>query len=78
MGIDLSAAVKHGDDVGTYSDFVQGRRLKDIKHEGLGHEVTKKALKYLGQGGVEERRLSHYSITGDKFQLSYLTALLHH
>ncbi|MBN1232429.1 MAG: TldD/PmbA family protein [Candidatus Coatesbacteria bacterium] len=44
----LSATIKKGEDVGTYSDFIVGRKWSDLQFNNFGKDVSEIALKYLG------------------------------
>lgn len=48
IGLTIGANIRRGDDVGVFQDWTGGRRLDDLKPQGLGTRVAEQALKMLG------------------------------
>ncbi len=51
------AAIRRGDEVGTFYDFDYGRQLEDFDPEGLGATAAEEAARFLGARDVETKDL---------------------
>jgi len=48
VGLGIFSIVKHGEDVGSYSEFDSARRLDDFNPEPVGRKASEQALRLLG------------------------------
>jgi PmbA protein len=57
LGLSFSAVVRRRDDVGSYSEEDEARRLIDLEPHGIGAKATQEALRYLGGRHVHTGRM---------------------
>jgi PmbA protein len=53
VGMSIFAVIKHGDDVGSYFEYDNGRMLGDFSPHGIGEKATREALKFLGARKIQ-------------------------
>jgi len=57
VGLSVFAILRENGQTGSYYDFDTGRRLCDVRFEGLGRVVAERAAQYLGARKIEARKM---------------------